>query len=51
MLSETLRDVHIDIGSAVDTVDGIKAELKSGIQMQARLTPNGKQYGTWNRSM
>ena len=28
MLSETLQDVHTDIGSAVDTVEGIKAELE-----------------------
>ena len=26
MLSETLQDVHMDIGSAVDTVEGIKAQ-------------------------
>ena len=28
MLSETLQDVHTDIGSAVNTVEGIKAELE-----------------------
>ena len=46
MLSETLQDVHTDIGSAVDTVEGIKAELEEW-DTDAGKT-NSKWEAVWN---
>ena len=46
MLSETLQDVHTDIGSAVDTVEGIKAELEEWDTDTGKT--NSKWEAVWN---
>ena len=48
-LSDTLQDVHMDIGPAVDTVEGIKTELKEW-DADAGKT-NFKWETAWNQAI
>ena len=49
MLSETLQDVHTDIGSAVDAIEGIKAELEEWLTDAGKI--NSKWEAVWDQAI
>ena len=49
MLSQTLQDVHTDIGSAVKSVEGIKAELEEWLTDAGKI--NSKWEAVWDQAI